>query len=1584
MWKNYTLQKRKKCVTAFEIIMPAFFAVILFLLRFAVDTKDVTDPSHWPSFKPNEVEFENASQFEEAKVEMLHYPNTQIIQRLLADALQFMPDPPHKVKVVKGFDSQEALLRYYELYYPKVKAAVVFDQSNKYNSTLPNDVHYTLRVAGRYPQDEWETANTFPFGQNPGYRTNATDGGYPGYQKTGFLAMQYAINKAIILTHNPSADFSNIQLSLKKMPYPPFRNDPLIELLQTQLPLFFLLGFILSAMQTTKNLVDEKQKKLKESMMMMGLDSFIYWLSWFVKSMIYLSIASALFTILFTTSTGNNGKVLNYTDASLFYCFLLLYSVSVVCFCFMISTFFKSANAAAYLGSMLFYLNYLPYDFLQQRYEIMTRSQKMIICILNNMGMAFGVNTIALYERTGEGAKWNNFINPAVVDDNFSLGDAMLMLVISSILYLLIFWYIGNVFPGEYGVPKPFYFPFTKSYWLGGEQSETQELHDVILESEHFEKEPTELKVGITVKNLRKVFGRGKKKKVAVDNTCLNMYEGQITALLGHNGAGKTTTMSLLSGFIPPTSGTARVNGYDIRKEIQNVRLSLGLCPQHNTLFDNLSVEEHLTFFAKLKGFPDEEVKRKVTEMMGVLGLTTMASKLSSSLSGGQKRKLSMGIALVAGPKVVFLDEPTSGMDPAARRQTWEILKKYKEGRTIVLCTHFMDEADILGDRIAIMAEGVVECCGSSLFLKKLYGAGYHLIMVKGRDCDVDMVTDLVKDHIPSAELESEISAELKYLLPFHESHKFVALFEALEETKEKLGLESYGTSATTMEEVFLKVGESAKQGSENVDNTSLQKQDTTSPRSENDENTKQTNGKNSPTTENENETYDLHENEVPLTSPDQQHFIAFNKNLKKNTGVKKILQQFWGMFVKKMIHTLRNRIICLIQLACPVVLTIFALSINKAVPHAKDEPALILNLDAFKDTVTFLSQDSSNAFVSNLASNYSNIFERERIAVEDTGSTDMDEYILSKAESLGIGSYKKRFAVAGDFKQDGSSFSVTAYFNGEPYHAISISLGYMMEAFLKYFTSAANSITTSNFPLPTPADESSKQKRVVTTIFGFVITFFILFGMTFLSTSFIIFIIKERSSGSKHIQKVSGASAYMYWCANFAWDIINYLLPVVLILVCFAVFDMKAYTGGLASMIAVFVLKVPDLNVPEFIGDVLDWLFMIFVPNYCLGRALLTFYSNFEYHEICTAMKYEEICPDPSIPFHACCPEKCGDRCLPFEDNYLAWKLPGAGRYCLFMVVQAVFYFTCVLLIEFRVFKKMFFLIKSKTSSAGSSLGVQEAEMYRLQDDDDVNDEKRRINETPIETLMNTDSLILQNLRKKYGPFEAVKDICVGIPVQECFGLLGQNGAGKTSTFKMLTGDTSIKSGDAFLDSFSIKYSLEEVHQRMGYCPQFDALIEQMTGRETLTMYARLRGVKEEQIKVVVNELLDTLMLRSYADKQTKTYSGGNKRKLSTAIALIGDPPFVLLDEPTTGMDPGARRQLWNVLSEVRASGRTLILTSHSMEECDALCTKIVIMVNGRFVCYGSPQHLKNKFGQGYTLTIRLKSNEDGAVASP
>lgn len=189
-----------------------------------------------------------------------------------------------------------------------------------------------------------------------------------------------------------------------------------------------------------------------------------------------------------------------------------------------------------------------------------------------------------------------------------------------------------------------------------------------------------------------------------------------------------------------------------------------------------------------------------------------------------------------------------------------------------------------------------------------------------------------------------------------------------------------------------------------------------------------------------------------------------------------------------------------------------------------------------------------------------------------------------------------------------------------------------------------------------------------------------------------------------------------------------------------------------------------------------------------------------------------------------------------------------------------------------------------------------------------------------------------------------------------------------------MLTGDEKISHGTAWLRGISLKSDMPTVHQMIGYCPQFDALLDDLTGRQTLEIFCLLRGVPRRQINEMSMRLAGDLNFAKHLDKLVSEYSGGNKRKLSTAVALIGNPMVIYLDEPTTGMDPGAKRHLWSLICKVRNSGKSIVLTSHSMEECEALCTRLAIMVNGEFKCLGSTQYLKNKFSDGYVLSVKVR----------
>ena len=239
-----------------------------------------------------------------------------------------------------------------------------------------------------------------------------------------------------------------------------------------------------------------------------------------------------------------------------------------------------------------------------------------------------------------------------------------------------------------------------------------------------------------------------------------------------------------------------------------------------------------------------------------------------------------------------------------------------------------------------------------------------------------------------------------------------------------------------------------------------------------------------------------------------------------------------------------------------------------------------------------------------------------------------------------------------------------------------------------------------------------------------------------------------------------------------------------------------------------------------------------------------------------------------------------------------------------------------------------------------------------------------------------------VHNFRKAYTtltgtPFLAVERISFGLDYGECFALLGVNGAGKTTTFKSLTRDIEPTEGKITIAGHDIHQEFSAARKLIGYCPQHDAIFVLMTVEEHLWFYAKIKGIPEHLRHKTIERAIDELNLAEHRKKPAGTLSGGNKRKLSVAIAILGNPPIILLDEPSAGMDPEARRFMWRVVEKIsqRDKKSAVILTTHSMEEAEALSTKMGIMVRGGiFRCFGSSQHIKNKYGIGYEIEIKIQ----------
>uniref|UniRef100_F7FQX6 ABC transporter domain-containing protein n=1 Tax=Monodelphis domestica TaxID=13616 RepID=F7FQX6_MONDO len=1450
LWKNFLFMKQIWHFIVLEVLMSSVFALLIVFFR-SVELEKTTEPSRYNSFTVNRL----------PRILEIYRSNDSW-------KLFYVPSKSDAVKTIIG--SVQSTLRSL-----RVKG---FDSEMDFHDYIFSGVNSSLLLAVVV------------------FHHNFDDEKDP-------LPLKYAVDHAIIQYHrrNTVKDKSNITsfVFIKRFQNRAIKTDHFFLIFKYFFSIIILLAFSSPVLGAIRFIVSEKENKCKEYLLMMGLSKFLLWSTYFFTFFMRCLLVIFLQILIFFYKASVWDVLIRFSDKFLIFVFLICFALACVNFSFMISTFFNKSKLASSVGVLVYFFSFIPYRYVHKSYRKLTLTKKLIPCLVSNVAMSLGAELIVEAEMKGTGLHWNGLWHPVIIEDNLAFIHILGMLLFDSFVYALVTWYTEAVFPGDYGISHPWNFFLMPSYWFGTLNSkivvdeESQEVED----NDYIEADPVGLTPGIQIKHLNKVFTKGHITKMAVNDLTLNFYENQITVLLGQNGAGKTTTMSILTGMLCATSGKAYIYGHEISKEFDQIRKSLSFCPQHDILFDYMTVYDHLYFFAQIKGMSRETCHQKITNILKMVKLEEKQNEFSKTLSGGMKRKLSISIALIGDSKVVILDEPTSGMDPFSRRTIWNLIEEFKRDHTILLTTHYMDEADMLGDRIAIMANGTLQCCGSSLFLKHRYGAGYHMIIVKDSNCDVDKIFNIIQEYVPSATLESNTGAELSFILPKESTNRFEALFIRLENEQVDLGISSYGVSVTTMEEVFLRVGQLADS---NIRLGSFQKLSSL-------QNRRSKKKEKETVDSREKESHDLPESLIkPVYS-----------TLTHNTGCNLYYQQVYAMFIKRAIYSWRNWKTTLMHLVLPP-LYIYLMLTAFSSPKVEDEPSMKLDLSLYEQNIVPFSMSGNLSVTQKIFKSVESLLKPQGHILKEVKG-NLDEFLRNRKFS------PKKCIIAFSVNVTGSYIVATALFNNEAYHSTAISLAMVDNILFMFFCGPKASITVSNKPLP------NKPRNATTESLGdhgyeFALT--VIFGMAALSSGFSREPVIERVTKVKHMQFVHGAYVLIFWLSALVWDFIFFFIVCLMFVALFKAFVLEIFSEVLHFSFGFLIFALHGWSVIPLIylmscffsqgssAEMYLFLFNVFsvmiminlksysditsssfllLPSHSLGMSIQRFYENFKISKKCAI----------SGGTH------CSDKC----------------KYPLFLQV---------LVLNFCEAALEIFLGKD-----GSILSL---------------------------------CFSFSQVYFKWIPVLAVDRLFLSVQKGECFGLLGFNGAGKTSTFKMLTGDETITSGDAFFENYSILKDIGKVRQRISYCPQFDALLDYMTSKEMLTLYARLRGIPEPSINEHVIEMLQSLLLEDYSDKITKTYSGGTKRKLSTGIALVGNPSIIFLDEPSTGMDPLSRRLLWNTIIRTRDSGKAIVITSHSMEECEALCTRVAIMVNGKFRCLGSLQHLKKKFSKGYTLLVKLK----------
>ncbi|CAF4073177.1 unnamed protein product, partial [Rotaria sp. Silwood2] len=1077
--------------------------------------------------------------------------------------------------------------------------------------------------------------------------------------------------------------------------------------------------------------------------------------------------------------------------------------------------------------------------------------------------------------------------------------------------------YIERINPGEFGISQPWNYLCKKGDRKSPQasavkQTEINKNKDKVesnLENNRWIESSsltnTKLPV-LSINHMTKKFG----KLNAVMDLSLDFYNGEVCSLLGHNGAGKTTTTFIL---------------VDI-------------------LYNELSVREHLKLVAEMRQMRQKEAEESIDNILNLIGLVDQQHTWAKNLSG----------------------------DPYNRRFIWTIIRKMKEaGKCIIMTTHFLEEADVLSDRIAVMTKGRLQANGTPEFLKQQTDFEYRIFIDKTETCDIQHVTQFFQEHVKTAVLERQSASELVFGIKRGESQQISRLINALDEQGSNIGIKGYGLSMTTVEEVFLKLVEE-----EEEEETNENKQD-------------------------------QEKSKANLAK------TVFHRNHNHIIGFYLTWIRLFTLIIKRWILSRRQIFVLLGFLLGPLLIEIITIS---ALPSPKDIQASLLQNERIKDaqvtlipsiynpqTIVIYSNETDNQIKGYLRNYLTNMGAN----IDEITTNDITDYVLSRNNDS-YDTYVNKYQMGFSIDRSSTSPTLNVFFSTVNYHTMATGLSVATTCLFQYYAnSSSKSIQTINQPILTYSESVTARAIFYDRIYCFdtvplsLLNFINGVIASIFISILVLNVIRERISHSKDLQLLTNTSKKLYWFSNFLYDltlclIISALLTIVVKIGSVAhpnsEVEVHIYQGteqiGYFFLLYVmysltslpFVYSYSFIPESELIGFI---MFLIANVLACFFDMVLGFIAVFSQaspssspDQMSTTAQVMLILRSilagffPTVNFKqalfnirlrsdATCVTAINSIMITNyspDEPWTSIDQPGIGLQLVIFSAQTVFWWTILACIENRVKIGQFVCCcclnrkelktinrKRKQMNGNDSTIALEWDDSKL--DKDVRDERRIIlnnRELSTSAVVLVRDLVQQFKKRKgkslFSPyFTAVDHLNFYVSKQSCFGLLGANGAGKTTTFRMLINDIQPTTGEIIINGKNINQTKQDIE--MGFCPQFDWLIEDLNVVETLNLFA----------------------------------SGGNKRKLSAAVAFMANPSLVFLDEPTTGLDAGAKRKLWSVIRAARDAGLTIIMTSHSMEECEALCSKIGIMKSGQFICLGNLQHLKNRFGKGYAVQVKV-----------
>ncbi|KAH8174777.1 ABC transporter domain-containing protein [Sarocladium implicatum] len=967
----------------------------------------------------------------------------------------------------------------------------------------------------------------------------------------------------------------------------------------------------------------------------------------------------------------------------------------------------------------------------------------------------------------------------------------------------------------------------------------------------------------------------------AVDGLDLVGYKNQVLCLLGPNGSGKTTTLDMLAGDLAPTSGAIQMKALPTK---------LGVCPQRNVLWNKLTVYEHLVIWNQLKG--GNEDAASIERLIEKCDLKLKRDHLSKTLSGGMKRKLQLACMLIGGSSICLLDEVTTGLDPLSRRAIWNVILAERSHRTMILTTHFLDEAEVLGDNIVILSLGKTKCEGSPAQLKSQLGGSYHVRVPTTVDVSHLNYPTTIKDD--------------QYVCEVPDSKTAVQVLSSLK----NLGNSQSCVTGPTLEDVFLRVSEDSHVLASKA---ALEEQTTT-------------------------ETVGSEPllGRMPLTR------------------AKRFWVQFRALLIKRCIILRSHWWIYLFALALPIVCSHFAGNLMKKWKYpACGKPT------ATTPIVQEVSQWWANSGLT-LGPESRNQTVADLLIAEDVWYFDPsydDEAIYLKDSLDGVLDYVNK-------NRDAMYFGgIWAPKDGPP------TIMYPADANaptrgMALLNLANQAISGVNMTAAVGEFRVYESPQASNALFYIVVIGLL---QAFYPSFFAIYPAYERKTQVRSLQYSNGIRPAPLLAAYLTFDFI-FAIVVAAVVSALIVMAVPSYWGtgllflilalyGLASTMFVYLVSRITRSQPAafalsfLLSAIMYGISVISVTAVNIGK-------NRENQGEVDGLVFglglifpiENVLRGLEMGLN-----NNGARCR--NGGFLTD--PGAffayGGPILLLVIQIIALFMLTVYVEG---------VKLSWLSRKPKAAPVDDETIIINEKADVEAEKQRVVASEVDLLR------LLNVSKHFGKNVAVEDVSFGLRSGEIMALLGPNGAGKTTTINMIRGDMVPSSGKIFLEGFDAITNTRHAQEYLGVCPQFDAL-DLLTVREHLMFYGRCKGVPE--LKSQVEKVMGLVGITAHASKMASALSGGNKRKLSLAIALLGNPPVLILDEPSSAMDAASKRVLWKTLEAV-SPGRSVLITTHSMEEADALSTRAAIIAK-RMLAIGTIRELRQAYSNEYHVQLALRS---------